>query len=218
MLKEQGYGRDAWLAQAAAEPESSEVPEGSLKFIDPMEAPETDRKMIYQGMLRIVVPEVEAAIKQVAQHADLVGGYVQQMGTDSVLIRVPSDEFDATMEKISEMGSVVRRKIWAVDVGEQYVDLELRIANLEKLAQTYRAMLEKASNVEETLQIQKELSRVTGELERLKGQLRSLSNKVRYATLEVQFQAQPEAPESLRVSLPFPWLRGLGIDELMGQY
>ncbi len=211
-----------WGAQAerlaASGPKESEVPEGSMKFIDPMQPEKEDRKIIYQGLLRLVVAEIEPAIQEVSALAQRLGGYVQQMDTDAVLIRVPSEQFDQAVEEISEMGSVIQRRIQAVDVGEQYTDLEMRIENLENLANTYRDLLKKASSVEETLQIHKELAQVTGELERLKGRLRNMQDRVEYATLEVQFTPQTESPEPLQVALPFYWLGSLGIDELLASH
>jgi DNA repair ATPase RecN len=211
-----------WGAQAerlaARGPRQSEVPQGSMKFIDPMEPEQEDRKIIYQGLLRLVVAEVEPAIQEVAALSQRRGGYVQQMDNDAVLIRVPSEQFDQAVEEISEMGSVVQRRIQAVDVGEQYTDLEMRIRNLEELAETYRELLKKAAGVEETLQIHKELANVTGELERLKGRLRNMQDRVEYATLEVQFTPQTESPEQLQVALPFYWLGSLGIDELLASH
>lgn len=199
-------------------PEGVDIPEPGLKFIDPMEPEQDGRKIIYQGMLELVVAEVEPAIQDVAALARRRGGYVQQMDTDAVLIRIPAEQFDQAVEEISRMGSVVQRRIQAVDVGEQYTDLQMRIENLEELANTYRDLLKKANGVEETLKIHKELAQVTGELERLKGRLRHMQDRVEYATLEVQLTPQTESPEQLQVTLPFYWLDSLGIDELLASY
>lgn len=188
-----------------------------FRFPDPQGEQSEQRKVVREGRLSVVVPETEPAIQAMARLAEQMGGYVERMTTSAVLIRVPADVFDQAISQVSELGTVHERRISAVDVSQQYTDLELRIQNLRALAETYRKMLAEAKAVEDALKIQRELAEVTGELERLEQQFRTLGSRIRYASLEVYFTSSPEAPAELRASLPFAWLSRLGVDELMSR-
>ncbi len=74
------------------------------------------------------------------------------------------------------------------DVTEEYLDLRIRLDNLEKARLRYLDLLNKAQNVGETLAVEKELERITMEIERLKGRIGYLERVVRFSTIQVVFE------------------------------
>jgi len=228
-----GVLASAWiLALASGCQDQGRLLTNAARFVAPSQsAPEQDqnafpagqpqrqelRKVVREGVLAIIVPDPETAIQQTAEIAEQTGGYVQQMQTSEILIRVPAEAFDRTVKQVSNLGTVHRRHISAVDVSGEYTDLELRIENLRALAETYRKMLGQVEAVEDALKVQRELARVTGELERLEQQFRKLGSRIQYASLEARFVASPDAPSEFGTSLPFVWLNRLGVDELMSR-
>jgi hypothetical protein len=69
------------------------------------------------------------------------------------------------------------------------------------------------------LKIERELARVTEEIERLSGTLENLSGRISYSKITVSFQARPMAQVSQApdkpLTLPFPFLDGLGLSPLL---
>ena len=68
-------------------------------------------------------------------------------------------------------------------------DLDMRIANLEKLHKRLTELVEKTGNIKDILEVEKELARVTGELEKLKATRQNLQHRVDFVTFRVYFSA-----------------------------
>jgi hypothetical protein len=113
------------------------------------------------------------------------------------------------------MGSVIEKDVSAQDVTDQFLDVEMRLKNARTAHAKLVALLEKSQSVRDTLEIEKELQRVTTEIERLEGTLKKLSHDVAFSTLTISFIKTNDAPAATRVKLPFYWLSGLGLDQLL---
>jgi hypothetical protein len=185
---------------------SSEAPR--LTVLEP-------RKVIYTGQFNVVVAEVDASTKAVKALADKLGGYTLRMTINSIAIRVPSEKFDAAVEEIGRLGTVIDKEITAQDVTEKVLDLQLRLKNAKVAQAKLLSLLDKAQAVADTLEIEKEVLRLTTEIEQLEGQINKISHEVAYATLTITFTRTQNAPAATRVKLPFRWLTGLGLETLL---
>ncbi len=173
------------------------------------------RKVIYDGKFDVVVGEVGPALAATRKLAQDMGGYMQQMTTHSITVRVPAEKFDQATAALEKMGSITRRSVNAQDVTEQHVDLQIRLANAKALNDKLRSLLEKTPDVKAAMEVERELARTRTEIEQIEGQLNRLQSLVAMATLTANFTALPNGPSVLRVSLPFAWLKEIGLDRLM---
>src|SRR5690606_37991293 len=73
------------------------------------------------------------------------------------------------------------------DVTERYYDLRTRIKNKKILEQRYLALLDKATEVKDILEIENNLNQVRIEIEGLEGQFNYLSKQVRFSTINLTF-------------------------------
>ena len=73
------------------------------------------------------------------------------------------------MDRVANMGEVTHRSVSARDVTAQYYDLEARLKNALATRQKYEDLLKRASSVEETLKVQKELTKTQELIERFQG-------------------------------------------------
>ncbi|MGD8807771.1 MAG: DUF4349 domain-containing protein, partial [Chloroflexota bacterium] len=104
----------------------------------------------------------------------------------SVTIRIPAERFDDAVAEIKAMALEVRSESTSSqDVTEEYVDLESRLANLEATADRVRGFLDEARNVEDALDVNRELSSLEGDIEVIKGRMQYLSQSAAYSTLTV---------------------------------
>lgn len=172
--------------------------------------------LIYEAQLYLAVFKVEENIKAVATVARESGGFLSQQTDTSIVIRIPAAKFNSIIESIEAMGDVLHRQVQAMDVSEEFRDMEIRIRNAMQVRDRLAELLTRASKVEESLQIERELERLTGEIERLKGRMRFLQDRIAYSTITVSFQ--PKEQERLNndmFRLPFDWLDSLGLQRLL---
>ena len=148
------------------------------------DTPQPARVLIRQAAIDVEVGDVAATLTAIRDLAREKGGFVLSSSLDSITVKVPSERLDEVVDTIGALGHVRRRTIEARDVTAEYLDLEARLQNAHATRDQLRALLQKAANVEETLRVQTELSRVQEMIERLRGRLNYL--KTRSALSEVR--------------------------------
>jgi hypothetical protein len=147
-----------------------------------------DRYIVRSAYLRIERKDPEVGVKAAADLAKRLGGWVQRTENRMATIMVPAEKLDTALEELGRMGKVAKRDVRGEDVTEEYLDLRIRLDNLEKARLRYLDLLNKAQNVGETLSVEKELERITVDIERLKGRLQYLERVVRFSTIQVTFE------------------------------
>ena len=173
--------------------------------------------LIYTALFHVGVYDVEVAQAAIAESARSAGGFVFAQGDDTIVVRVPQSRFLAFTTQIDARYDVLHRQIEAQDVGEEFRDVEIRIRNLEVMRDRVAALLTSATDVEQALAVEQQLERITAELESLRGRQRFLADRITFSTVTVMFRPQPhdaiDQPEVFQ--LPFAWLEGLGLPNLM---
>ncbi len=173
------------------------------------------RKVVYTGRLDLAVADPARAVAQTKALAEKLGGYMQRQTRESIVIRVPAGRFDEAVAAVEQLGTLFDKDLQAQDVTETYVDLEIRLTNARALLTKLQSLLAKARDVKDALAVEKEIARVRAEVETLTGKLNRLKNQVAFATLTARFRTAAEAPEELKVRLPFWWLGSLGLEVLL---
>ena len=166
-------------------------------------------QLIKKAALSVVVNSLDkssqtvlAIVKQ--QQGDLLGLEDQKPLTESVRhkvsmqIRVPQNQFDPTLNKLAQLGSVQSRTITSADVAAQLVDYEARLRNLQKTESTLLGIMERSGSVGDVLKVAQELSNVRQSVEQISGQLKSLQNQVAYSTIALDLEAAVSATISER--------------------
>lgn len=172
--------------------------------------------LIYTAQITMAVFEVAAGLAKVETLGKELGGFVAKRDDRSVTIRVPAARFDDAVRRIEGFGDMVHRNVQAEDVTEQFHDLEVRLSTARSVRQRLTELLAKATKVEESLAIERELDRVVGEIERLEGKLKFLRDRAAFSTITVAFDAKPkEQVGNGQVRLPVPWLHNLGLRRLL---
>ncbi len=178
----------------------------------------TGPMLIYRAKLQIAAFEMEKTLDEIEEKARKAGGYLVSRTDKRVLtVRVPARHFNAVLRNVQALGDVTRRNIQVDDVTDKFFDLEVRLKNSLAMRDRLEQLLSKATNVSESLVVERELSRVAGQIERLRGQLRLMSELTAYSTITVQVtQVAPRRTETVTgFQLPFPWLNELGLRDLM---
>lgn len=174
---------------------------------DAAAAPPVARKIIYTSQIDVVVEDITAAQERLTKLIESVraqGGYLSRQeltGTigshrrGSWTIRVPLAEFDGFVAEVEKLGELERSSRDAQDVTEAYADLESRLRNKQSGESRLLSHLEKSAELKDTLELERELSRVRGEIEQLQGQLNLLKSRTDLATVTVTlFERQGYTP------------------------
>ncbi|NUP06940.1 MAG: DUF4349 domain-containing protein [Polyangiaceae bacterium] len=171
--------------------------------------------LIYRAEFSLSVFEVEKSLDAVEGLAKMNGGYLSRRDDRSITVRVPAQQFQNLVDEIEKVGDVLHRDVVSEDVTAEYRDLEVQLQNQMALRARFEKLLEKAAKVQEALEIEKELGRITGEIERIKGRLKLLADQARYSTITVRFE--PRASQQVQQGpfvLPLPWLQNVGLRRL----
>jgi len=163
---------------------------------------EVERKIIMRANLSIEIKNIDVVDSRITKLIENYNGYISDSSSwvnqnkqkfYHYQLRIPADNFNQFLSELDSdnFGQVLSRSVSAQDVTEEYMDLDIRLRNLLAQEERYRELLHKAEEVEEILQIEKELTRVRTDIERLQGRQKYLDNQINYSTITVDFR-QPE--------------------------
>jgi hypothetical protein len=171
--------------------------------------------LIYTARLHLAVFETRKAMDAAEKLARDSGGYLVRRNDRTITFRVPAGKFQGTLADVLKLGDLLHREVTARDVTEEFFDTQVRLQNLEAVRARFEELLKRAQKVEEALAVERELERVAGQIEQLKGRLKLLKELVAFSTITVEFQPRAVDQVESVVRLPFPWLRQLGLGELL---
>lgn len=155
-----------------------------------------ERKIIKEGSIRFETTDATATRKQITTTLVTQQGYLAQdhvetyanQSTYTLTLRVPAENFEKLLAEITTTAHKVENQdIKALDVTEEFIDVESRIGTKKELENRYKALLSKANKVEEILAIEKEIETLRSDIESYEGRLNYLKNNVAFSTLTVVF-------------------------------
>jgi hypothetical protein len=172
--------------------------------------------LVYTAQITVAVFEVAASITEVEAVGRDLGGFLARRDDNSITIRIPSSRFDEAVKRLEKVGDMIHRNVTAEDVTEEFRDLEVRLRSAHAVQARLTDLLAKATKVEESVMIERELDRVSGEIDRIEGRMKFLRDRATFSTITVTFSSK--AKESLNQGpfrLPSPWLNQLGLGRLL---
>ncbi|HEV8124452.1 MAG TPA: DUF4349 domain-containing protein [Gemmatimonadales bacterium] len=151
--------------------------------------------IIRTGQAWIDVDSLDAAIAAVHAMATRVGGFIAnttiqsgegQQHAATLEIKIPSANYDLAMSGLTGIGKLRSSTTTAEDVGEEYVDVNARMANSRRLEERLVTLLaNRTGKLDDVLAVERELARVREEIERYEGRLRYLRTRTAMSTLSV---------------------------------
>ena len=128
----------------------------------------------------------------------------------SLTLRVPAERFEQALADVRGLGEVRSQTISGEDVSADFVDLEARLTTWRSQEAVLLRLMDRATTIEGTLRVQRELQDVQYRIEQIRGRLRVLEDRTALSTIVVGMAergAPPVAPpaDPSRPSLARAW-------------
>lgn len=156
----------------------------------------TIRKIIKNGSITFKTDDLEETkqfIKSISVKykavllSDNISSYGERRSNTIVLKLLPT-KFDSVISEISgKFGKIENLNISNEDVTAEFIDLEARMKVKKELETQFIELLKKAKTVTETLEIERELSKIREEIESVEGRFKYLKSQIAYSTLNIEF-------------------------------
>ena len=171
---------------------------------------ELQRKLTRQADLALTVKNVDGAAADIRSIAAAAKGMVlsEQLnanaqpdarssdatGYGSMTISVPSDQLDATLDRLGRLGTVVSRVTSTEDVTSTYVDTSSRLATMRASVTRVRALMSRATKIGDVVALESELAKREADLEALQAQLTALDSAVAMSPVSIRLSTVAPAP------------------------
>lgn len=170
--------------------------EKELPSKQPESKPDWNKKIIKTADLNIETKSYPLFTKKVNETANRFGGYIseeQQTETEYkienvVTIKVPVDQFQSAVDYLSTGDDKINeKKITSEDVTAQYVDTRSRLEAKRVARLRYLELLKQSKNMEEILQVQREIDDIQEEIESAAGRINYLVNASAMSTVHITY-------------------------------
>ena len=170
------------------------LPPGSGPLSD---VPSVQQRLTVRTMsMTLVVDEVRQTVDKITELAGRLEGFVvsseirqDDEETARIAIRVPSQRADEAVKALRGLAvRVPDEKQNSQDVTEEFTDLQARLRNLQATEAKLLSLLNETRTVNDTLQVQRELSNVRGQIEQLQGRIQYLERTTATSLITVTLE------------------------------
>lgn len=168
-----------------------------------------DRLVIKDTSMSLLVKNVPESISKVEETAKSFGGYLvdsylskpEESANGHITIRVPETKRSEALVAFKNLAvKVVSESVSGNDVTDEYVDLEARLAVLNKTKIKFEEIMDKAYSVNDLLNVQRELINLQSQIDSLKGQQKYYEQSAKLSKIMVYLSTDelslPYAPDN----------------------
>ena len=176
-----------------------------------------DRMVVMESSLSLVVKNVRDSSDKAIEYAKSIGGYMVSSSLSQpdeapyayVVLRIPVEDLKKATDFFRSLSiKVSSENLIGTDVTDQYVDLEARLATLNKTKVKFEEIMGKATIVQDILTVQRELISLQDQIDSIKGQQQYLEKTAELAKISLNLSTDefslPYAPtDSFRPAVIF---------------
>ena len=119
------------------------------------------------------------------------GSQVTATTYGEITISVPESQLDSVVDDLGRLGTVIRSQSSSENVGAQIVDTDARLKTMSASVQRVRALMTRATDLTQIVNLESELSRRQADLEALESQLASLKDSVARSPIQISLTTDP---------------------------
>ena len=145
----------------------------------------------------LVVSNVAESVDEIAGVAQELGGWTVSSDRSAihqgfVSVRVPAQHLDDAVRRIRDLGQRVEyESSTSQDVTDEYVDINSRLRSLRATEEALLELLAQATDVEDALEVQRELTGLQAEIESLEGRIKFLEQTAAFSLVSVDLTLAP---------------------------
>lgn len=124
---------------------------------------------------------------------DSPAGYVE-VDQARLVLSIPTEKLDGVLTELSRLGTVSYRSSQTQDVTDTYVDTAARIKTMQAGVERVRALLARATTLDQIVSVEAELTRRQAELEALQARLAALDKQVAQSDVTVTLWTSGTTP------------------------
>ena len=154
-----------------------------------------NRKLIRNANVELEIASFDDAVAKITSFAKEEGGYVATTSSNKqangklrgdIVVKVLPDNLDRFLQKIRGLGELKNQTLGTEDITKAYFDTDARLKNARVMEQRLIDMLKKKSeDINDLLQVEKELARVREQIEQMQGELKFWDSQVQFATVTI---------------------------------
>lgn len=179
--------------------------EESAGQISLMAADAREMKIIKTGNLYVQTKDYDKFLNETTLKIESLGGFIENNNTEvyqvyndeklmhgSLKIRVPQNTFYEAIAFLEQTTDIRRKTTNESDVTKEYYEKDNKVKNLEVQEQHLRDLFEKATTVDEMLQIENELRRIRTEIDALNISLADINDRASMSTIDLEVEEVKE--------------------------
>lgn len=168
-------------------------------------------KIIKTGNLYVQTRNYNKFLDEISLKVNSLGGFIENNSTEiyhvynneklmrgSLKLRVPQEVFYDTIAFLEQSTDLRRKSINENDVTKEYYEKDNKVRNLEVQEEHLRELFDKATTVEEMLQIENELRRIRTEIDSLNISLADIDDRAAMSTIDLEVEEVKEVNFSLQ--------------------
>jgi len=154
-----------------------------------------DRKLIRNANVQLEIVSFDDAVQRITAFANEDGGYIATTSSNKqangklkgeIVVKVLPENLDRFLQRVRALGELKNQNLAAEDITKAYFDTDARLKNARVMEQRLIDILKKKSDdINDLLQVEKELARVREQIERMQGELKFWDSQVRFATVTI---------------------------------
>lgn len=174
-----------------------------------------DRSVIVTGSVTVTVEDPLDSAREAVRIVESAGGRVDarqelsptdfQGGSARLTLRIPAERLTATLEELRELGRADSVTLSSNDVTVERQDVEARISALRSTIASFQSLMARATDIDDLITLENELSHRQADLESLEAQQRYLGDQVSMSTIALELRSEATAPSTQ----PDTFLEGL---------
>lgn len=170
----------------------------------------SNRMIIKDSYLSLLVENVSRSQEIIIKKVQQLGGYMVSSNIDNpqdtaaatLTVRVPAKKMEQALKYFRQLAiKVISENLSGQDVTDQYVDNEARLSTLMKTKAKFEEILEKATKIEDILNVQREIINLQSQIDAIKGQQQYLEQSANLARITLYLSTDelslPYAPKEL---------------------
>ncbi len=182
-------------ADTSRGPTQKQVPQAEPKGVQQPKI-DWDKKIIKNASVSLEVKNYKSFDGLFHASIKKFGGYIaqeEQNQTDykienAITIKVPVDQFDGLVTALTTgEQKLIEKKITSEDVTAQVVDTKSRMEAKKQVRLKYLDLLKGARNMEEILNVQREINGIQEDIEAANGRIEYLSHSAAYSTINLTY-------------------------------